>query len=35
MFRKEVVDKKMWTDAGEEELKKAIEDFKISFLSRT
>lgn len=31
-FKKEVVEKKMWSDAGEEELKKAIEDFKISFL---
>jgi F-type H+-transporting ATPase subunit alpha len=30
-FIKEVVDAKMWTDAGEAELKKAIEDFKNSF----
>jgi len=35
MFRKEVIDKKMWTDAGEAELKKAIEDFKTNFLART
>jgi F-type H+-transporting ATPase subunit alpha len=33
MFRKEVIDKKMWSDAGEEELKKAIEDFKTNFLA--
>ncbi|MBP6866124.1 MAG: F0F1 ATP synthase subunit alpha [Candidatus Pacebacteria bacterium] len=32
MFRKEVLDKKMWTDAGEAELKKAIEDFKAGFM---
>jgi F-type H+/Na+-transporting ATPase subunit alpha len=30
-FYKEVSDKKMWTDKGEEELKKAIGDFKGSF----
>ncbi|MDQ3075686.1 MAG: F0F1 ATP synthase subunit alpha [bacterium] len=30
-FLKEVIEKKMWSDAGEEELKKAIEDFKMSF----
>ena len=30
-FYKEVADTKMWTDAGEEELKKAITDFKSSF----
>jgi len=31
VFYKEVVDKKMWSDKGEEELKKVIEDFKKSF----
>lgn len=31
-FYKEVTDTKMWTDAGEEELIKAIEDFKNSFV---
>ncbi len=31
-FIKEVVDKKMWSDDGEEELKKAIEDFKAGFM---
>ena len=31
-FYKEVTDAKMWTDAGEEELIKAIEDFKNSFV---
>ncbi len=30
-FFKDIADTKMWTDAGEAELKKAIEDFKISF----
>jgi F-type H+-transporting ATPase subunit alpha len=30
-FYKEVVEKKMWSDKGEEELIKAIEDFKKSF----
>jgi F-type H+-transporting ATPase subunit alpha len=30
-FIKEVREAKMWTDAGETELKKAIEDFKMSF----
>ncbi len=30
-FIQEVVEKKMWSDTGEEELKKAIEDFKLSF----
>lgn len=33
-FIKEVVEKKMWSDEGEVELKKAIDDFKISFLAR-
>lgn len=33
-FYKEVIDSKMWTDAGEEELKKAITDFKTTFLSK-
>ncbi len=31
-FIKEVVEKKMWSDDGEAQLKKAIEDFKTSFL---
>lgn len=31
VFFKEVTEKKMWTDKGEEELKKAIEDFKKNF----
>ncbi len=31
-FFKEVVESKMWTDKGEAELKKAIEDFKTSFV---
>ncbi|MEK7140263.1 MAG: F0F1 ATP synthase subunit alpha, partial [Patescibacteria group bacterium] len=30
-FYKEITETKMWTDAGEAELKKAIEDFKTSF----
>lgn len=30
-FYKQVVEKKMWDDKGEEELKKAIADFKLSF----
>ena len=30
-FYKEVTESKMWTDKGEAELKKAIEDFKTSF----
>ncbi len=30
-FYKEVIEQKMWTDKGEEELKKAIADFKINF----
>ncbi|MBP9839831.1 MAG: F0F1 ATP synthase subunit alpha, partial [Candidatus Pacebacteria bacterium] len=30
-FYKDVADTKMWTDVGEEELKKAITDFKGSF----
>jgi len=30
-FYKEVVESKMWTDKGEEEIKKAITDFKASF----
>ena len=30
-FYKEIAETKMWTDAGEAELKKAIEDFKASF----
>jgi F-type H+-transporting ATPase subunit alpha len=32
-FIKEIKETKMWSDVGEEELKKAIEDFKIGFLS--
>ncbi len=31
IFYKEVLEKNMWTDKGEEELKKAITDFKASF----
>jgi F-type H+-transporting ATPase subunit alpha len=31
-FYKEIADTKMWTDAGEAELKKAIEDFKSGFV---
>ena len=31
-FIKEVVEKKMWSDDGEAQLKKAIEDFKVSFI---
>ncbi len=31
IFYKEVMEKKMWTDKGEEQLKKAIEDYKKSF----
>ncbi|MFA6256852.1 MAG: F0F1 ATP synthase subunit alpha [Candidatus Paceibacterota bacterium] len=31
VFFREVTEKKMWTDKGEEELKKAIEDFKKNF----
>jgi F-type H+-transporting ATPase subunit alpha len=30
-FIKEVIDQKMWTDKGEEELKNSIEEFKLSF----
>jgi F-type H+/Na+-transporting ATPase subunit alpha len=30
-FYKEIAEKKMWSDAGEAKLKKAIEDFKTSF----
>ena len=32
-FYKEVKESKMWTEKGEEELKKAITDFKSSFKS--
>ncbi|HEV7701909.1 MAG TPA: F0F1 ATP synthase subunit alpha [Candidatus Paceibacterota bacterium] len=32
IFYKEVKEKKMWSDAGEAELKKAIEDFKSGFV---
>ncbi|OGI88298.1 F0F1 ATP synthase subunit alpha [Candidatus Nomurabacteria bacterium RIFCSPLOWO2_01_FULL_37_25] len=32
VFCKEIIEKKMWSDKGEEQLKKAIEDFKNSFL---
>jgi len=32
-FIKEIKETKMWTDKGEEELKKAIEDFKTNFLA--
>jgi F-type H+-transporting ATPase subunit alpha len=31
VFYKEVAESKMWTDKGEEELKKAVSDFKASF----
>ncbi|MBI3305607.1 F0F1 ATP synthase subunit alpha [Candidatus Nomurabacteria bacterium] len=31
-FYKEVIESKMWTDKGEEQLKKAIADFKSSFI---
>jgi F-type H+-transporting ATPase subunit alpha len=31
LFYKEVIEKKMWSDKGEEELKKVIEDFKKNF----
>ena len=31
VFLKEIKEKKIWSDKGEEELKKAIEDFKTSF----
>jgi len=34
-FFKEISEKEMWTDAGEEELKKVIEDFKNSFLAKS
>ena len=32
VFYKEIVEKKMWSEKGEEELKKVIEDFKKSFI---
>ncbi|KKR79871.1 MAG: ATP synthase subunit alpha [Candidatus Nomurabacteria bacterium GW2011_GWA2_40_9] len=32
-FLSEVIEKKMWSDVGEEELKKAIADFKTNFLT--
>src|ERR1035437_1148981 len=32
VFYKQILDKKMWDDKGEEELKKVIEDFKKSFV---
>ena len=32
VFYKEVLESKMWTDKGEEQLKKAIADFKIGFM---
>ena len=31
IFYKQILDKKMWDDKGEEELKKVIEDFKSNF----
>ncbi len=34
VFYKEVTQSKMWTDKGEEELKKAIADFKAGFLTK-
>ncbi len=35
VFYKEVMEQKMWTDKGEEELKKVIADFKTSFLAKS
>jgi F-type H+-transporting ATPase subunit alpha len=32
LFYKQILDKKMWDDKGEEELKKVIEDFKSNFI---
>ncbi len=34
-FFKDIRETKMWTEKGEEQLKKAITDFKTSFLPRT
>ncbi|PIP69005.1 F0F1 ATP synthase subunit alpha [Candidatus Nomurabacteria bacterium CG22_combo_CG10-13_8_21_14_all_32_8] len=34
-FLKEILETKMWTDAGEAELKKAIEEFKNNFLANS
>jgi F-type H+/Na+-transporting ATPase subunit alpha len=34
-FRREVKEKNMWTEAGEAELKKTIEDFKTSFITKS
>ena len=34
-FYKEVAEKKMWSDAGEDELKKVITEFKSTFITRT
>ena len=34
-FYKEVTESKMWTEKGEEELKKAIADFKNNFSSKS
>ena len=31
LFVKEILEKEMWTDAGEAELKKVLEDFKTNF----
>lgn len=33
IFYKEVIEQKMWSDKGEEDLKKAIVDFKVNFLT--
>ena len=32
IFYKEIKESKMWTEKGEEQLKKAIEDFKSNFV---
>ena len=34
-FYKEILEAKMWSEEGETELKKAIEEFKNSFLSKS
>jgi F-type H+-transporting ATPase subunit alpha len=34
VFYKEIIEKKMWTDKGEEELKKVIAEFKNNFLAQ-
>ena len=32
VFFKEILEKKMWSEKGEEEIKKVIEDFKNNFI---